>query len=109
MRGYCFAIAIVALDVAVPQAGLAATDGKAGAVTAPDTSEAVVVTGTRWKTNVQKSLSPITIVNSAQLRRTGMTDLRDALATLEPSLSRQAVGFDTANLTDSIKMRGLRV
>ena len=77
--------------------------------TAPvDQSEAVIVTGTR-STNkkARDSNSPIDVIPSAALLRTGTTSLSTALTIINPSISLQAFGSDAGALTDAIRMRGL--
>ncbi|MEI9985372.1 MAG: TonB-dependent receptor plug domain-containing protein [Aliidongia sp.] len=82
--------------------------GAAADLPAPDPSETIIVTGTReTDKKAAESLSPIDIVDSEQLLATGQIDLRDALARLLPSFTRQAQSYDTGALTDSIQLRGL--
>lgn len=68
----------------------------------------VVVTGTR-QADVQAtdSLSPIDVVDSNRLQRSGATDLREALVKLLPSLTRQAQPFNASALTRTQSLRGL--
>jgi iron complex outermembrane receptor protein len=69
---------------------------------------AVIVTGTRASgLKVENSASPIQVLDSASLQRTGQPDLIQALAQNLPSFTAQAVGGDTANLTLSARLRGL--
>jgi len=73
-----------------------------------DKEEQMIVTGTRDPhQTARQSLSPVQVVTASQLRATGMTDLRDALTQLVPSVSRQVMGLDQASLTDSLSLRGL--
>ncbi|WP_342629612.1 TonB-dependent receptor [Nguyenibacter vanlangensis] len=73
-----------------------------------DAEEQVIVTGTRDPhARARDSISPVVVISAAQLKSTGQADLRDALTTLIPSLTRQTVGTGTANTIDSINMRGL--
>ena len=73
-----------------------------------DGDEQVIVTGTRDPhAKARDSISPVVVISAAQLKSTGQADLRDALTTLIPSLTRQTVGTGTANTIDSINMRGL--
>ncbi|MFW7267943.1 TonB-dependent receptor plug domain-containing protein [Gluconacetobacter sp. Hr-1-5] len=73
-----------------------------------DGDEQVIVTGTRDPhARARDSISPVVVISAAQLKSTGQADLRDALTTLIPSLTRQTVGTGTANTIDSINMRGL--
>lgn len=77
-----------------------------GPVSAPLAT--VVVTGTR-RTDVQaqNSLSPVDVVSAERLRSSGAIDLRDALAKLLPSLTRQAQPFNASALTRTQSLRGL--
>ncbi|MBV7538354.1 TonB-dependent receptor [Duganella sp. sic0402] len=69
---------------------------------------AVIVTGTRTSgLKVENSASPIQVLDSASLQRTGQPDLIQALAQNLPSFTAQAFGGDTANLTLSARLRGL--
>ncbi|MBB2161849.1 TonB-dependent receptor plug domain-containing protein [Gluconacetobacter sacchari] len=87
--------------VVVPVAMPARSDGG-------DADEQVIVTGTRDPhAKARDSISPVVVISAAQLKSTGQADLRDALTTLIPSLTRQTVGTGTANTIDSINMRGL--
>ncbi|MYM70234.1 TonB-dependent receptor [Pseudoduganella sp. FT55W] len=68
----------------------------------------VIVTGTRSSgIKVENSASPIQVLDSASLSRTGQPDLIQALAQNLPSFTAQAFGGDTANLTLSARLRGL--
>jgi iron complex outermembrane receptor protein len=83
-------VAAAAADAATPNAG------------------AVIVTGTRSSgIKVENSASPIQVLDSASLQRTGQPDLIQALAQNLPSFTAQAFGGDTANLTLSARLRGL--
>lgn len=66
-----------------------------------------MVTGTRTATKVTKSLTPVDVITSAQLRSTGQSDLRDALVALSPSIQRQAMGGAQAALVDVLTLHGL--
>jgi iron complex outermembrane receptor protein len=69
---------------------------------------AVIVTGTRSSgIKVENSASPIQVLDSASLARTGQPDLIQALAQNLPSFTAQAFGGDAANLTLSARLRGL--
>ena len=77
---------------------------------APDAASAgsVIVTGTRSSgMKAENSASPIQVLDSASLMRTGQPDLIQALAQNLPSFTAQAFGGDTANLTLSARLRGL--
>ncbi|MRW93873.1 TonB-dependent receptor [Duganella sp. FT80W] len=85
----------------------AAADDAAAPVDAPNAG-AVIVTGTRSSgIKVENSASPIQVLDSASLQRTGQPDLIQALAQNLPSFTAQAFGGDTANLTLSARLRGL--
>jgi iron complex outermembrane receptor protein len=101
------------------QAGAAATvlsgsavaaDAAAPAAAEPqgDNVGAVIVTGTRRSgLKAVDSASPIQVLDSGSLERTGQPDLIQALAQNLPSFTAQAFGGDTANLTLSARLRGL--
>ncbi len=70
--------------------------------------ETLIVTGTR-QTGLKAidSAAPIQVLDSSSLERTGQTDLMQAIAQNIPSFQAQSIGGDTANLTLSIRLRGL--
>ncbi|MBB2175093.1 TonB-dependent receptor plug domain-containing protein [Gluconacetobacter johannae] len=73
-----------------------------------DAGEAVIVTGTHaTNRHARQSSSPITVVSSAVLRRSGQMNLADALTKTYASINVVAMGADSAALTSSIQMRGL--
>lgn len=83
-------------------------DPAAVADAATPNAGAVIVTGTRTSgLKVENSASPIQVLDSASLQRTGQPDLIQALAQNLPSFNAQAFGGDTANLTLSARLRGL--
>jgi iron complex outermembrane receptor protein len=85
-----------------------AAEATAGAAVTPSSAGAVIVTGTRASgLKVENSASPIQVLDSASLARTGQPDLMQALAQNLPSFTAQAFGGDTANLTLSARLRGL--
>jgi iron complex outermembrane receptor protein len=95
---------------------LALQSGAAIAQTAPvapaavpvDSGSAVIVTGTRRSgLKAIDSASPVQVIDSGSLERTGQPDLIQAIAQNIPSFTAQAVGGDTANLTLSARLRGL--
>jgi iron complex outermembrane receptor protein len=102
---------LLALQAGVAVSAIAA-DGD-GAPVAPaaavaDNVEAVIVTGTRRSgLKAVDSASPIQVLDSGSLERTGQPDLIQALAQNLPSFTAQAFGGDTANLTLSARLRGL--
>jgi iron complex outermembrane receptor protein len=68
----------------------------------------VIVTGTRRQgIEAIDSASPIQVLDSAVLVKTGQPDLIQALAQALPSFTAQSFGGDTANLTLSARLRGL--
>ncbi|PUA19657.1 TonB-dependent siderophore receptor [Glaciimonas sp. PCH181] len=70
--------------------------------------DVVVTTGTRdTQRSASESLSPIDVISGTDLQATGQTDLRDALVKLVPSVARQAMAGDAANLTSALTLRGL--
>ncbi|NPD68664.1 TonB-dependent receptor (plasmid) [Lichenicola cladoniae] len=73
-----------------------------------DTSEQVIVTGTRDPhATARSSISPVTVISGAQLRSTGQADIRDALTQLAPSITRPDMAGGNANLVDAISLRSL--
>lgn len=73
-----------------------------------DEPEQVIVTGTRDPSQTAaRSVSPITIIGGDQLRATGMTDIREALVQLSPSISREVNGSDQGSVVDALSLRGL--
>jgi iron complex outermembrane receptor protein len=86
----------------------AAEEDVAGRCGVTPNAGAVIVTGTRSSgIKVENSASPIQVLDSASLQRTGQPDLIQALAQNLPSFTAQAFGGDTANLTLSARLRGL--
>jgi iron complex outermembrane receptor protein len=74
----------------------------------PVNSGVVIVTGTRAAgLKVENSASPVQVLDSTSLARTGQPDLIQALAQNLPSLTAQAFGSDMANMTLSARLRGL--
>ncbi|WP_225197712.1 TonB-dependent siderophore receptor [Gluconobacter oxydans] len=70
--------------------------------------EGVIVTGTHaTNRHARQSTSPITVLSSATLRRSGMMNLADALAKTYPSINMSTMGNDAGALTSFIRMRGL--
>ncbi len=70
--------------------------------------ESVIVTGTRsLGRKARDSTSPIDVITSATLRRSGQPNLADALVRTDPSININAMGADTADLTAAIVLRGL--
>ncbi|WP_426195328.1 TonB-dependent receptor plug domain-containing protein [Massilia sp. DWR3-1-1] len=99
-----FAIMLHAAPAAAQQLALASP-----AAVNPDVKvEAVIVTGTRvGGLKAIDSASPIQVLDSTSLERTGQPDLIQAMAQNLPSFTAQAFGGDAANLTLSARLRGL--
>jgi iron complex outermembrane receptor protein len=77
-------------------------------VAAVDAPATVIVTGTRRSgLKAVDSASPIQVLDSSSLERTGQPDLIQAMAQNLPSFTAQAFGGDAANLTLSARLRGL--
>jgi iron complex outermembrane receptor protein len=83
----------------------------AAAVPADDAGEkmtSVIVTGTRTSgLRAIDSASPVQVLDSTSLERTGQPDLIQAMAQNLPSFTAQAFGGDAAALTLSARLRGL--
>ncbi|OON62152.1 outer membrane receptor protein [Massilia sp. KIM] len=94
-----------AADEAPAAAAAPAFDPAAPGIT---TSGTVIVTGTRAAgLKVENSASPVQVLDSSSLARTGQPDLIQALSQNLPSLNAQAFGSDMANMTLSARLRGL--
>lgn len=79
----------------------------AKAYTAPAAAD-IVVTGTRMSgLRAGDSLAPVEIIDRVELARDGRPELGNVLSNILPSLNIQPVGFDLANETLAIRMRGL--
>jgi iron complex outermembrane receptor protein len=82
-------------------------------VPAADTSassqpEEIIVTGTRQQNRTkQDSPAPVDVISAAELQATGEQNVFDALDKVLPSLDLPPVGFDTAGLVRSARLRGL--
>ena len=93
------------MGLAMAQSAPAATDPTAAPA---DKVEAVIVTGTRRSgLKAIDSASPIQVLDSASLERTGQPDLIQAMAQQLPSFQAQSFGGDTASMTLSARLRGL--
>jgi len=82
------------------------------ATSAPQASDAtpgdIIVTGTRDpRATAANSVSPISIVGSEQLQKTGAPDLMDKLVDISPSIERVYLAPSYASGVDKITMRGL--
>lgn len=74
----------------------------------PADLEQVVLTGTRTSgLRASDSPAPIEILDRAELLRDARNDLGAVLGNLLPSLNMQALGYDLANATLAVRMRGL--
>ena len=82
------------------------TPGKTADAAAKD--ETVIVTGTR-ETNkkARDSNSPIDVISSAALARTGEVNVTTALTVVNPSITTQFFGSDAGALTSALRLRGL--
>jgi iron complex outermembrane receptor protein len=71
-------------------------------------TDQIIVTGTRATgTKATQSVSPIAVISSDALERTGQASVIDALLRLEPTFQTQAKGGDIANMVRSASLRGL--
>lgn len=75
---------------------------------ADETTETVIVTGTRVAgVDAFASSSPIQVLSAEAIVSAGRPDLMSALANVVPSFTAQAFGGDMANQTLQAKLRGL--
>lgn len=73
-----------------------------------DSGGEIIVTGTRQTgVTASQSLTPVDIISKEALASEGRPELINALSNILPSMNVQAVGFDLANETLAIRMRGL--
>jgi iron complex outermembrane receptor protein len=88
---------------AAPSLSSTDTNGQLGS-----SAEQVIVTGTRQlgRTKAQ-SPAPVDVISATDLQATGEQNVFDALNKVLPSLDLPPVGFDTAGLVRSIRLRGL--
>lgn len=71
-------------------------------------SEVMIITGTHaTNRHARQSTSPVSVLSSATLRRSGQMNLADALTKTYASINVATKGSDTAALTSAIQMRGL--
>lgn len=90
------------------RASRARTTNGVATTSSANTGEAVIVTGTRsLGRKARDSTSPIDVITSATLRRSGQPNIADALVRTDPSININAMGADTADLTAAIVLRGL--
>ena len=96
-----------ALPASAGSTSLADT-GSGMATAAAGNGETVIVTGTRnLNKKARDSTSPIDVISSATLARSGQPNLSDQLSRTDPSISIQAYGADTQALVAAIRLRGL--
>jgi iron complex outermembrane receptor protein len=85
-----------------------AQDAAADAEAEEETTETVIVTGTRASgVDAFTSSSPIQVLSAEAIENAGRPDLMNALANVVPSFTAQAFGGDMANQTLQAKLRGL--
>ena len=71
-------------------------------------SEDIIVTGTRQQGRTrQESPAPVDVISAKELTLTGQQNVFDALNVLLPSFDLPPIGFDTAGLVRSARLRGL--
>jgi iron complex outermembrane receptor protein len=86
----------------------ATTTAPAPDTTASSQPEEIIVTGTRQQNRTkQDSPAPVDVISAAELQATGEQNVFDALDKVLPSLDLPPVGFDTAGLVRSARLRGL--
>ena len=86
----------------------AAQDVAADADVDQESTETVIVTGTRASgVDAYSSSSPIQVLSAESIESAGRPDLMNALANIVPSFTAQAFGGDMANQTLQAKLRGL--
>jgi iron complex outermembrane receptor protein len=85
-----------------------AQDAAAEADAEEESTETVIVTGTRASgVDAFSSSSPIQVLSAESIENAGRPDLMNALANIVPSFTAQAFGGDMANQTLQAKLRGL--
>jgi iron complex outermembrane receptor protein len=113
LRRTALSLAVASACIALLHAAPAVAQELALAAAAPaDLNEAkmtsVIVTGTRTSgLRAIDSASPVQVLDSTSLERTGQPDLIQAMAQNLPSFTAQAFGGDAAALTLSARLRGL--
>ncbi len=105
MKSLLLGVSFIALNAGLSVTALAQT---VSAPASTDTTEEIVVTGTR-QTGVKAadSAAPIQVLSADALKRVGQPDLLQALSQNLPSFNAQGYGADTAALTLSAALRGL--
>ena len=106
-------VAAHAQTATTPQTATGAIPATTTVPAAADTSSAaqpeeVIVTGTRQLGRTKnESPAPVDVISGADLQATGEQNVFDALNKVLPSLDLPPIGFDTAGLTRSARLRGL--
>lgn len=102
-----FLLSTIAVSALSVEAAHAQSVSNPPAATSPALND-IIVTGTRETgTKARTSATPIQVISGQALEKTGEVTLRDALQKLAPSIARQVMGGDTANLTDVLTIHGL--
>ena len=96
---------VVAALISAWALSAAAQTAPAADATAAPVVEEVVVTGSRIAAPNEVSTSPIQVVTSQEIQRTGLTDVSDILYQL-PQLQNNAVGQDFSNRTSGLTTPG---
>lgn len=113
LRRTALSLAVASACIALLHAAPAMAQELAMAAAAPaDLNEtkmtSVIVTGTRTSgLRAIDSASPVQVLDSTSLERTGQPDLIQAMAQNLPSFTAQAFGGDAAAMTLSARLRGL--
>jgi iron complex outermembrane receptor protein len=101
-------IALLHAAPAMAQEVAAAAAVPAAADTPAETMQSVIVTGTRTSgLRAIDSASPVQVLDSTSLEKTGQPDLIQAMSQNLPSFTAQAFGGDAAAMTLSARLRGL--
>ncbi len=102
------------LAPAALQAQTAPAPGATATVAASSTTpeyphaEDVIVTGTRQQGRTKaNSPAPVDVISASELQATGEQNVFNALDKVLPSIDLPPVGFDTAGLVRSVRLRGL--
>jgi iron complex outermembrane receptor protein len=113
LRRTALSLAVASACIALLQSAPAMAQDMAVAAAAPadmpaEKINSVIVTGTRTTgLRAIDSASPVQVLDSTSLERTGQPDLIQAMAQNLPSFTAQAFGGDAAALTLSARLRGL--
>lgn len=96
------------IPLAIAPVLVQAQDAATEADSDSETTETVIVTGTRASgVDAYTSSSPIQVLSAESIEDAGKPDLMSALANIVPSFTAQAFGGDMANQTLQAKLRGL--